>query len=380
MTKDKSVLLLSEAIGAGHRKAAEAIIKSLQNQDCQIKTLRVDAFRYVNRLLNKIMVGTYLEVLKFTPQVYGFLYARALAADDNSVALDFKNIVNAVISTRLRKLLSDFHPRVIVCTHAFPCGVISAMKSRGRVHAPIIGVITDFTIHPFWVYDNVDLYVVATEKLKTDLILKGIEPRKIASIGIPIDEDFAVPFDKAALRKNLGLPCDKKIVLVMGGGLGLGGFDEIIDVFREVDSGLYPVYVAGHNSNLLERLERAKRIHGAQMTVYGYTNRIAELMKASDLLITKPGGMTSAEALAVGLPMIIYQPIPGQEVKNSELLENIEAAIQVDDRKVLLRILNYLGRDPVKLKLMGLAASSKGKPNASIELARHIASLLNNHD
>ena len=364
----KKVLFLSEDVGAGHVKAAESIIDQLKLEDPEIRTLRVDTFRYVNRMLNRIITGTYLEIIRFTPRVYGFLYSRALTADDPGVANDFKKIINTVVATKLRKLIDDFSPDLIVCTNPFPAGIMSVFKKRHKISAPIYGIITDFTIHPFWIYDNIDLYFVAAEKLRNDLITKGVDSSRIVVSGIPIDTCFDIKYNASLIKNNMCIAADRFVVLVMGGSLGLGGFDAIFDSLNNAEPNIHVLFVAGKNKDMAASIERAKERFSFSITVFGYTDRIAELMAVSDLLITKPGGLTSSEAITMGLPMLIYEPIPGQETRNTDFLLHSEVALCADSEEALGRLISYLCNDKEQLGRMRQAALSKGKPNA----ARHV--------
>lgn len=370
---EKRVLFLSEAIGSGHVKAAEAIAKALTTADPEIKTLRVDAFKYVNRLLNKIFVGTYLEIIRFTPQVYGFLYERAeLSNDEKGVISDFNRIINTLIATKLKNLIYDFNPDAIVCTHPFPCGVVSVMKDKGKISAPIYGVITDFTVHPFWMYSNIERYFVASEKVANDFIVKGLKPDRVDITGIPVGEVFSAKASKNELREQYGLDQKAFVILVMGGGFGIGGFDEIMRALSMTYSNIHAVFIAGHNKSLKIKLEKETKELGISRTVVGYTDAIHDYMKMADLLVTKPGGLTCSEALSCELPMLLFEPIPGQEERNAEYLMHTCSAMRVDDVETLARMIDWLANDRSKLESMSRYALTAAKPEAATAIAERI--------
>jgi processive 1,2-diacylglycerol beta-glucosyltransferase len=375
MEEKKRVLFLSEEIGAGHNKAAEALNKALCSLDSQITTVRLDTFKYVNRLLNKIIVETYLEILKFTPQIYGFLYAKAATSEEGKTA-EFKRIISSLVATRLQSFIREFNPNAIVCTHPFPCGIMSIMKEKGKISVPIIGVVTDFTVHPFWVYDNIDMYIVASEKLKYDLIVKGIDDCKILSTGIPIDLSFAETVGNKNILLQFGLNPAVPTFLVMGGGLGIGPFEEIISALGNIKENLQLLVITGNNVQRREKLQNIAKGCRNKVVVLGYVECIAQVMEACTAIITKPGGLTSAEALAKALPMIIFGSIPGQEVKNTEFLLHTEAAFKVGNPKSLVRVVEFLLRNSNQLERMRQACWRYSKPKAAIEGAEAIYRML----
>jgi len=366
MPKPYRVLFLSAAVGAGHARAAEALENAfLEAFPTRLKSKIVDTFRYTNPLLSKVVVNTYIEIIKITPAVYRYLYQRAERMNNSS---EFNKLLNNMLATRLKTLIIDFRPDLIICTHAFPCGVVSVLKNKTGLRIPVVSVITDFTIHNFWVHHNIDLYVVADEELKSYLVNKGIEAEKVCVTGIPISPKFAEKHDRNELQKILGLRADLPTIMVMGGGLGFGPVGGVVKELNKLSIPLQVIVVVGKNRTLLKKLEEAARQAAFPLKVLGYVNNIHEIMEVSDLLITKPGGLTSAEALSKQLPLIIINPIPGQEEKNLEFLLRNKVALEVKNLSHLKGVLENLLTEPAILEEMKAHTLRLGRPNSAREV------------
>jgi len=366
MPKPYRVLFLSAAVGAGHARAAEALESAFAGAFAtRLKSRIVDSFRYTNPLLSKMVVNTYMEIIKITPSVYRYLYQRAEAGDSMS---EFNKLLNNIMATKLKKLIISFRPDVIICTHAFPCGVMSLLKRKNNLKIPIVGIITDFTVHGFWIHSQVDLYIVAAEEMKYHLMKKGINEKNIAVTGIPISPRFAEKQDKLRLYQELSLQSNKPTVMVMGGGLGFGPVEAIVKEISTLNLPVQTVVVVGKNKNLRCKLEEYAKQASTPIRVLGYVNNIHEIMEICDLIITKPGGLTSAEALAKGLPILIINPIPGQEEKNSEFLLDHQVALKVDNISELKDSLERLIKKPQLLQKMKDNTKHLSKPNSAKEV------------
>lgn len=370
MAKPYRVLFLSAAVGAGHARAAEALESAfLEAFSTRLKTKVIDSFRYTNPLLSKMVVNTYIEIIKITPAVYRYLYQRAEELDNSS---EFNKLLNKLLATKLKKLIIDFRPDIIICTHAFPCGVMSVLKNKTGIRIPIVGIITDFTVHNFWIHPNVDLYVVAADELKEYLIEKGIKSDNICVTGIPISPKFADEHDELELRKTLGLKPNLPTLMVMGGGLGFGPVGGIVKELSKISLPIQVIVIVGKNKTLRKKLEEIAEQLPFYLKVLGYVNNIHEIMEVSDLLITKPGGLTSSEALGKQLPMIIINPIPGQEEKNSDFLLRNKVALEVKNLSELKAKIEDLLTNPSALDEMKANTKKLGKPNSAREVVRII--------
>lgn len=333
MPKPYRVLFLSASVGSGHLRAAEALEAAfVQTYGKRLRAKIIDAFGYTSPLLSKMVVNTYMEMIKLTPSVYRYLYKRA---ERSNSMTEFSSLLNKIMSTRLKRLIIDFRPDVVICTHVFPCAVMSVLKKKTRLRVPVVGVITDFTVHNFWVYPNVDLYTVANEELKRELLIKGIDEEKIAVTGIPIHPKFAEKNNKMLIYSHLKLAPKLPVLTVMGGGFGFGPLVQIVKELNKLDLPVQIVVIVGKNKMLLRKIAELRTEFRFPLTVLGYINNVHEIMEVSDLLITKPGGLTTSEALSKGLPIVIMNPIPGQEEKNTDFLLRSKAAVKVKNVKSL---------------------------------------------
>lgn len=357
-------LIFSVSIGAGHDSAAKAIFEELKLRMPQASIEIIDTFKYINPVLNRVMVESYMETLRFTPKVWGYLYDQT---EQQKISfIDFGQLFNRLLSKKLENLIKTFNPDVVFCTHAFPAGIISALRQKTNFNFPMIATITDFTIHRLWVHDNCDGYVIASPLLKYEAEQSGIASEKIFPFGIPINPVFAYNIPKDVARHKLGLE-NKLTLLVMGGGLGLGSIKDVVQVIDASNIDCQIIVICGKNEKLYKKIT-TMFTGNKNIIIFGFINNMHEFMSAADLLITKPGGLTTAEALAKGLPMVIVNPLPGQEERNTLFLVNAGVAIKVDAESELPVFLRKLIENKLRIPQMKDMAKSLGKPNAVKEL------------
>ncbi len=364
------ILFCSVSIGAGHDLAAQAVSQEIRYRYPPVQVKTVDTFKYINPVLNKVITGSYIESLKFNPKIWGYLYKQA---EEGEKFIDLGQILSRLASVKMEKLITGFDPQVIICTHAFPAGILSILKGKGRFKVPLIVVLTDFTVHPFWVHDHVDRYILPSEHLQYQLLDYGVPEEKIMPLGIPLRRQFLERTNMAAARKNLGLE-KKTTILVMGGGLGLGDMEQIIAALSKADLDLQVIVVTGKNERLRARLQLVPAVN--KIKVFGYVENIAEVMAASDFIVTKPGGLTTAEVLAQGLPMIIVNPLPGQEDRNTEFLLNSGVAVKVRLVRQLIPQLKFLLRNQTRFRQIREMATLIGKPSAVVNLVNYLEQIL----
>jgi len=366
------VLLLYITERSGHNKASLAIEKALKVQDPSVETLCVNSFNYTNPILEKIINRTYMGIIKRTPEVWEYLY------DNPGVVRNTQRLKSAIHqhnSKRLKSLLDSFNPDVIVATQAFPCGIVADIKKTFNLNVPLIAVLTDFYPHSYWIYDAVDRYIVPTEEAKARLIHDGIYEEKIKIYGIPIDIKFNRRKPREQIKNSYNLDPVSRTILVMGGGGGLGPIKIIISTLDKLASDMQIIVVTGSNEKLYKYLTKKAGRFKKKLLVFGYTDNIDELMEVSDIVVTKPGGITVSEALAKCLPILIVNPIPGQEAKNTKFLIASGAAIKADNQMELATLLENLFSMPSKLKVMSEAAARIGKPSSASDIAAMILSL-----
>lgn len=369
MHKSKKVLLLYISVLSGHHRAAMAIEKALLKLRPETQVYSINSFHYTNPILERVINRTYAGIIKSTPEVWEYLYDNPKIVK-NTQAL--KEMMHRYNSTKMKALITDFKPDVVVCTQAFPCGLVADYKVTFDNGLSLVGVLTDFYPHSYWVYESVDKYIVASDEARQRLLANGILGDKIHVLGIPIDTKFSLSRDKTAIYKKSGLDKDKKTVLIMGGSGGLGPIKRVVSAIDRVGSDIQVMVVAGTNNRLARYLKKRLRKFNKKVIVTGYADNVDELMEISDIIITKPGGLTVSEALSKEIPIIIINPIPGQESKNTEFLLRQGAAIKAVNEDEAAILLDNLCKAPVKLDAMKQASSRIGRPDSAINAAKMI--------
>jgi len=368
------ILIFSVTVGTGHVRAAEALKKAAGYLYPEAEVSILDTFRYASPFLEKVVLGTYMEILKMSPVVYGFLYRQAENGQPLSGRgkLEFNRILNLLAAPRLVKYIKDFQPEVIVCTHPFPVGIMSYMKKKGIFTGPVFATITDFTIHSYWIFPGVDFYLIGAEQLLPECLGFGIKPENVRATGIPIDPAFGGHYDKKELRDRLGLNPGLPAILIMGGGLGMGRLEAAVKILGNSTINCQLMVVTGSNTILKEKLVKITPDLSCEVKVYGYVNNIHELMAAADLMVGKPGGLSCAEAMATGLPVFIIDPLPGQEERNAQFLTGLGAGVRVDERDLAGQVEAYLA-DAGRLEVMTRAAAALGRPEAACDAVNLMA-------
>lgn len=361
------VLVLSVSAGEGHMRAAAAIKQEVLQRNPSAEVVILDTFRYASPLIEKVVLGTYMEIIKMSPVIYGFLYRQAEKEKPISgfAKNEFNKIMNRLAAPRLISYIEQMQPQAIVCTHPFPLGILSHLRSNGKCGIPILASITDFTVHSFWLFDDVDCYLVAADSLVHEFSNHGINASNIKATGIPIDPSFNQERDPMLLRKKWGLSSELPTILIMGGGLGMGPLEEVV---KELASSSLPcqmVVVCGHNDTLRNKLKKLKPVLQCNIEILGYINDIQDLMATCSVMVGKAGGLTSSEAMASGLPMFITDPIPGQEERNAEFLERMGSAKLVRGLDDLIQQVKHFLVDPQLQESMRSAAYKVGKPKSA---------------
>lgn len=320
------VLFLSVTAGHGHIQTSKAAIDYLAQQKIECKML--DTFEYINPVLSESIAKGYLISTKFTPAVYGRLYRMAEKKEKVNTKFSISHLINAILSRKLINFLDEYNPDVIVCTHIFSAQIMTHLKHKGILKSKTVGIITDYTVHPFWEDTDLDYYITANEQLNLQVLRKGIPIERVKPLGIPIHMKFAKKTDKLEARRMLELE-DMTTICMMGGSMG---YVDVIPLIQKVDSmdfELQIISICGNNKKLKQRIDNLK----THKTIYnyGFVDNVDVMMDASDLIVTKPGGLTTSESLAKGLPMVLINPIPGQEDRNVEFLLNNGLAVKVSD-------------------------------------------------
>ena len=352
----RRILILSENFGSGHTKAAKAIKEGINyfHPDWSINIIEVGA--YLHPKINKLITTLYSKMLNHSPILWKYIYYKN---KDRMTKPQFNFILHRFVYANLLKLILEYKPDVIITTHPFPGLIVSRLKRMG-LNIPLHTVITDYGIHGFWVSKEVDYYYVSSQKIRDILFNFGIENRQIFVTGIPTHPKFWRKNDRTEIRSKLGLK-NIPTILLMGGGDGLGVNSGILDVLYKYCEKVQIIIVTGHNKKLYKRINKNLSNYADNIHVYGFVDNIDELMDAADLLITKPGGITSSEALNKGLPMILLKAIPGQEEDNADFIQEHNFGVSLENLATLENYLvNLIGQSEIFLKDFNLKNNFSG--------------------
>jgi len=323
------ILVFYVTKNSGHYRAAQAIELALKKKFNDISVFSLDCFKYINPILSKIIYSSYLSLLKTKPELWEYLY------DNPNVVKKvqkYKEILHRYNSFKLNSIIKEYQPHAIVCTQAFPCGLVADSKNSFLKNMPLIAVLTDYYPHSFWLYSEVDVYVVASEESRNRLIKEGIPENKINIFGIPIDPQFFDGRkDKKSMYQQLNLYDNLPTILIMSGSQGVGPLKSLVFSIDQLNLDFQVIMTTGVNESLNKYLQRKKRRLKHKFQIFGYVDNIDELMHISNILVTKPGGLTTAEAISKELPIVIFNPIPGQEKNNTKYLLDRGIALKADN-------------------------------------------------
>ncbi|MEO6835997.1 MAG: glycosyltransferase [Candidatus Tumulicola sp.] len=355
----------------GHLSAANAVCGGLRRIDPGVQTQVVDSYKYAASVVSRVVSDGYLRMVKTIPQMYRYIYNRAERATEVG---PFRTWAHQFAAGNLRPLIERERPDVVVCTHAFPCGAMAEYKRLFSDAPPVVGIVTDFAVHAFWIHTNIDAYAVATEAVRDVMVVRGIAPERVAASGIPVRPEFG-PSDepREALRERLDLPRDRRVVLMMGGGLGIGPLERMMRALESVSVPLAVVVVTGRNARSERRvLAAAESIH-YPVRALRFVDNVYDYMHAADAFVTKPGGLSAAEALVAAVPMVLCKPLPGQEERNARILSDAGAAVRARTVGDLAIALEEVLTDPARRARMAAAARRLARPDAAGEAASMIA-------
>jgi len=367
-----TVLFLSASVGEGHTAAAQAVSSALLERIPAAKCEVVDSYRYASNVFHRVASNGYIGIVKLLPQLYKFAYDQAERATKISA---FKTWLHRYTALNLRQFVTELQPDVVVCTHAFPCGVMAEYKREFADAPPVVGIVTDFVVHPFWIHRNIDRYAVATAAMRQTLVSRGVTPSRVVVTGIPIDCRFAEATTKRRARQLIGVAPDVTTLLLMGGGLGIGPLENAMLAIDRLEAHVQTVVVVGKNKNLEKRLKDVAKTLRHRVKVAGFVENVYDYMRAADILVSKPGGLTSSEALVTELPIIMLRPLPGQEERNTRYLEERGVGIRVERSRELTEALERLLKSPAVLEKMRHSASGLAHPEAAQSVASMIEGL-----
>lgn len=377
--KPARLLLLSVSAGSGHVRAADAI-HAHASLDCpQLEVKHQDLMQMVPRLFKKIYTDFYLTLANRFPQAWGWLYRKTDHAPDGGWLDAVRRLLQNLCTRQLMQEVDSFAPDAIVCTHFLPAELLTAAKRKGRITCPIWVQVTDFDLHRMWVHDGISGYFVANDALAFRLHAYGVDAARIHVTGIPVMPAFSAHSDRQTCARQFGLKPQTPTVLVMGGGAGIGGMDLLAAQLLQSEQHVQLIVMAGKNHNALTALQALALRYPARLLPVGFTDEVPSLMACADIAITKPGGLSTSECLVMGLPMVLINPIPGQEERNADFLLQEGVAVRADDPVTLRYRLQSLLADPTPLAVMRERALALARPDAARALLQQVTSSLIRH-
>ena len=363
-----NVMIFYASYGGGHLSAAKSVKEYIDNNYKNVETELVDCMKYVNKPIEKITTTAYKEMAKKAPWAWGYIYSNS----QKGPIAHISSKINTIMAIKLLKLLRQKKPDLIISTHPFSTQMCSYLKRKGKIFCTIATIMTDYQSHDQWLigHEFTDYYFVAHDYMKYELRKKGVEEQKIYSTGIPISNKFLQTFDKNSILHSLNFKPDKLTVLFFAGGeFGLGKsktlavFECLIKNFNNIQI----IAISGKNDKMNLAFHKIVIENNKQDTVriFKFTDKVAEFMSISDFVITKPGGLTTSESLASNLPIIIINPIPGQEEENAEFLESKNVALWIKSENEIFTTLSNLIYNNNKLTEMKNNAIAFGKKNST---------------
>jgi len=396
----KKVLIMSASTGGGHNRAARAIKEELESRtignmsiECEI----VDSLKLVNNTMDKVISRGYEKSALYTPKAYGSVYrfSETTIASKN----EFKtNPLTSLMARKFKHLLNESTPDLIIGTHPFPMIALSTLKKNNNIHSlsrsesfykstkvdipPMISVLTDYTTHSTWIQNEIDYYIVGHEYVKELLVYEGVDSEKVKAFGIPVEKSFLSHRDRETVLTELGLSPEKLTVLLMGGSFGAGNIKETLEDLIAIDRDFQILVITGRNEHLKDKLSKMldSTIHNKNICLLGYTNKMNDILASIDVLISKPGGLTTTEALLNDVPMIVPYFIPGQEEENLDFLTNCGAALRTTKKYSLPVLLKVLIDDPSRLDNLRKNIKSIRKFDSAVNISNLVVDILSSNE
>ena len=365
------ILIFYGSYGGGHLSAARNIRDYIENNYTDYEIKLVDCIEYINKILNKVTTKAYTDFSRNARWIWKQLYYGSEKGGLSKIS----NSINRVMAIKLNKLLQEFKPDLIISTHPFSSQMCAILKKKQKINCKLATVMTDYAPHSQWLiaHEFVDYYFVAHEGMKEDLIERGVDSQKILATGIPLSNRFLLSYDKSKILAEYNLNPDKKTILFFAGGEFGFGKDKTFNMLKSIIDNfpyLQVIAIAGRNVKIKERFDElvSSTNSGDTVKILSYTNQVPELMSVADLVITKPGGLTTTESLASGLPLIVIDPLPGQEEENAKFVEKNGAGIWIRKNDNIEKILLNIFNDTYKLQNMKIKARLIAKKNSTKDI------------
>ncbi|MBO8165230.1 MAG: UDP-N-acetylglucosamine--LPS N-acetylglucosamine transferase [Brevibacillus sp.] len=360
----KKILIFSASIGNGHNQAAKAMQESLAGKG--YSSMIIDTLEYISPTFHKILLESYTNLLKLSPKTWGRIYHNS----ERSRFFDMNVFMNKLLANKLKKLINSVEPDAFIATHPFASCMLSVLKGRNEWTMPIYTVITDYTIHPSWINHHINYYFIAHEQLLYLVDIYHQDNKKFKPFGIPIMKKFREPVNEEEVYKKLSLSPSRKTLILSGGGLGLGPMEQVLQGLEQIDQPLQVLVLTGVNEKLYAKV--SSRTYRHHVIPLRYIDNFHECLHVADLIVTKSGGLTTAEVLSKQVPMIVYNPLPGQEERNSHFLLNNGCAVYAHVTEQLVYFIQELLHNPTKVDYMKRMARLVAKPDAAENICRFI--------
>lgn len=368
--KSLRVLVFSSTFGAGHIRAAEAMIESLQKLDPAIEIIHVDFMTMISNLLNLLVRSSYIWIIKHLPKLWGTFYERTGKLTNDSLLQRFFNTLG---HKEFALFINLKEPDAIVCTYPTIAGILAQLKRNRLISAPLITVVTDYTVHNQWIHPGVDLYLVGCKEVYDGLISRGVDPTQIFISGIPVRTKFERNLDKEEIFANLNLHSDLPTFLIMGGAYGVLSEMKLLQkILSNMEHPCQAIIVCGKNKKLYNSLDPLVKKSINSIVRLGFVDNIDELMTVADVIVTKAGGLTVSEALTKSLPMVIYRPIPGQEERNALYIQKAGAGKIIYSKAEFEKTLYELILYPEEVKMLRQSVLAVAPKNSADQAAKAI--------
>lgn len=364
------ILVFSSTFGAGHIRAAEAIIESLQKFEPTLEIIHLDFMTMISKLLNLLIRNSYIWLIKHLPKLWGKIYEKTEKIAPDSIVQRFFNTLG---HKEFAQFINHVKPDVIVCTYPTIAGILAQLKRNGIFDTPLITVVTDYTAHNQWIHQGVDLYLVGCKEISEGLISRGVDPARIYISGIPVRRKFERSLARGKILSKLNLRSDLSTFLIMGGAYGVLGEKKLFHrILSDADHPVQAIIVCGKNRRLYASLDQLVKKSVNPIVRLEFVENIDELMTVADVIITKAGGLTVSEALTKSLPMLIYKPIPGQEEGNALYIQKIGAGKAIYSKEELEKTFYELILSPEKVKMLRHSAQAVAPKNSADQAAQAI--------
>ncbi len=375
MTERKKIILVYSTAGMGHKKAAlalESVMKGM-SAECDVKT--VDIMEYAGKFYKFLYLDFYVFLMKKATWLWGFMFYLSDLRLFDVLTRKIRGKMDYNGVPGFGDFLIKEAPDAVVATHFLVSSIAVVLKKNG-LKAKLSAVVTDYGPHSYWLSKGIDMYFAGSDKVKLDLVRKGISSEKVTVTGIPVTDEFHEERNMEVLRREYGLDDDRKTVFIMSGGFGVGPVEKMLQVMKKCEKDIQVIAVCGHNKKLYAQLEAVSALLHYPVKLFAFTDKVAELMAVSDVMITKAGGISVTEAMDSGLPMILYGSIPGQETWNERYLSSNGAAVIAKSIKDIPRMADRILADPIIYSSFKYGLSKVSKPHAARDITDEVLKVI----